>query len=74
MDAPEVVAKGADLVSKRIREVAEENDIPIVENPPLARALFAGVEIGQGIPTEHYRAVAGIIGCVMRLKRTCPNV
>ncbi|MDX1485990.1 MAG: flagellar biosynthesis protein FlhB [Alphaproteobacteria bacterium] len=70
MDAPEVVAKGADLVAKRIREVAEDNDVPLVENPPLARALYAGVEIGQPIPTEHYRAVAEIIGYVMQLKRT----
>lgn len=69
MDAPEVVAKGADRVAQRIREVAEENDVPLVENPPLARALFAGVEIGDPIPTEHYRAVAEVIGYVMQLRR-----
>ena len=70
MDAPQVVAKGADLVAKRIREVAEENDVPLVENPPLARALYGGVDIGQAIPTEHYRAVAEVIGYVMKLRRT----
>ncbi|HSR55730.1 MAG TPA: EscU/YscU/HrcU family type III secretion system export apparatus switch protein, partial [Alphaproteobacteria bacterium] len=69
MDAPEVVAKGADRVAQRIREVAEENGVPLVENPPLARALFAGVEIGDPIPTEHYRAVAEVIGYVMQLRR-----
>jgi flagellar biosynthetic protein FlhB len=70
MDVPEVVAKGADLVAKRIREVAADNDVPLVENPPLARALYGGVEVGQQIPTEHYRAVAEIIGYVMKLRRT----
>ncbi len=70
MEAPEVVAKGADLVAKRIREAAEEHGVPLVENPPLARALYAGVEIGRPIPTEHYRAVAEVIGFVMKLRRT----
>ena len=69
MEAPEVVAKGADLIAKRIREVAEENGVPLVENPPLARALFASSEIGQTIPPEHYRAVAEDIGYVMQLKK-----
>ncbi len=66
--APTVVAKGSDLVALRIREVAEENGVPVVENPPLARALHAGVEIDQEIPAEHYKAVAEIIGYVFRLK------
>lgn len=66
--APRVVAKGADLIAQKIREIAEENDVPIVENPPLARALYAGVEVDQEIPREHYRAVAEIIGYVFRLK------
>jgi flagellar biosynthetic protein FlhB len=70
MAAPTLVAKGADLVAKRIRDVAEENDVPIVENAPLARALFAGVEIDEEIPPEHYQAVAEVIGYVMRLKRS----
>jgi flagellar biosynthetic protein FlhB len=64
--APRVVAKGADLLALRIREVAEEHDVPIVENPPLARALFGGVELDQEIPAEHYKAVAEIIGFVFR--------
>ena len=68
MNAPTLVAKGADLVAHRIREVARENEVPIVENPPLARALHAGVELDQEIPAEHYRAVAEIIGYVWRLK------
>ena len=66
--APKVVAKGADFLAQRIREVAEENKVPIVENPPLARALFGGVELDQEIPPEHYRAVAEIIGYVLRLQ------
>jgi len=67
--APKVVAKGVDRVALKIREVAEENDVPIVENPPLARALFATVELEEEIPVEHYKAVAEVIGYVMSLKR-----
>ena len=66
--APKVVAKGADLVAQKIREIAEENDVPIVENPPLARALYSGVEIDREIPPEHYKAVAEVISYVFRLK------
>ncbi|HLI23144.1 MAG TPA: flagellar biosynthesis protein FlhB [Stellaceae bacterium] len=66
--APKVVAKGADLVALKIREIATENDVPIVENPPLARALYAAVEIDREIPPEHYKAVAEIISYVFRLK------
>jgi flagellar biosynthetic protein FlhB len=66
--APRVVAKGADLIAQRIRTIAEENEIPIVENPPLARALYASVELDREIPPEHYKAVAEIIGYVFRLK------
>ena len=68
MNAPVCVAKGADLIARKIREIAEANNIPIMENPPLARALHATVEIDQEIPQEHYRAVAEIIGYVMRLR------
>ncbi len=68
MDAPVVVAKGIDFLALKIREVAEEHEIPIVENPPLARALFASVEIDQAIPPEHFKAVAEVIGYVMQLK------
>jgi flagellar biosynthetic protein FlhB len=67
--APKVVAKGADLIAQRIREIAEENDVPLVENPPLARALYANVEIDHEIPPEHFRAVAEIINYVFRLRR-----
>lgn len=68
MDAPVVVAKGLDNLALRIREIAEEHEIPIVENPPLARALFASVELDQSIPAEHFKAVAEVIGYVMQLK------
>ena len=68
MAAPTVVAKGVDNVAFRIREVAEANGVPIVENPPLARALFGGVDLDQQIPEEHYQAVAQIISYVYRLK------
>ncbi len=68
MDAPIVVAKGADETALRIRELAEQHDVPIVENPPLARALFASAELEQEIPIEHYQAVAEVIGYVMGLK------
>lgn len=68
MNAPVLVAKGKNLVALRIREIAEENDVPIVENPPLARALHASVELDREIPPEHYKAVAEVISYVMRLK------
>ncbi len=68
MNAPVCVAKGVDLIARKIREVAEKHDIPVVENPPLARALHGTVEIDQEIPQEHYRAVAEIIGYIMRLR------
>ena len=69
MDAPVCVAKGVDAMALKIREVAGEHSIPIVENPPLARALHATVEIDQEIPPEHYKAVAEVIGYVMKLRR-----
>jgi flagellar biosynthetic protein FlhB len=69
MAAPICVAKGVDNIAMKIREVAKEHDIPIVENVPLARALYATVEIDQEIPTEHYHAVAEVIGYVMGLRR-----
>jgi flagellar biosynthetic protein FlhB len=69
MAAPICVAKGQDNIALKIREVAGDNNVPIVENPPLARILFATVEIDQEIPAEHYKAVAEVIGYVMRLTR-----
>jgi flagellar biosynthetic protein FlhB len=70
MAAPLCLAKGADLIAFKIREVAREHDIPIVENVALARALYATVEIDEEIPVEHYHAVAEVIGYVMGLRRT----
>ena len=68
MNAPVCVAKGVDAVAARIREVAERHGIPIVENPPLTRALHAGVDLDQEIPPEHDKAEAEIVGYVMRLQ------
>ena len=68
MEAPILVAKGMDEVARRIRAVALENSVPILENPPLARALHKDVELEQEIPMEHYQAVAEIIGYILRLK------
>ncbi len=65
--APEVVAKGKDLIAQQIRRVAEENDVPVISDPPLARALHASVEIGQAIPEELYAAVARVLAFVYRL-------
>jgi len=67
-NAPVCVAKGLDLIALKIREVGTAHSVPIVEAPPLARALHATVEIDQEIPPEHYRAVAEIIGYVMKLR------
>jgi flagellar biosynthesis protein FlhB len=69
MSAPLCVAKGTDLIALKIREIAKEHDIPIVENVPLARALHAAVQVDDEIPVEHYHAVAEVIGYVMGLKR-----
>jgi flagellar biosynthetic protein FlhB len=68
MSAPLCLAKGVDAVALKIREVAGEHRVPIVENPPLARALYATVDIDEEIPVEHYQAVAEVIGYVLRLK------
>lgn len=69
MLAPICLAKGVDTLALKIREKAREHDVPIIENPPLARALHATVEIDAEIPVEHYAAVAEVIGYVLRLKR-----
>lgn len=65
--APEVIAKGPDLVAAQIRRIAEEHGIPIIEDPPLARALHAGVEVGQEIPEEFFQAVAQLLAYVYRV-------
>jgi flagellar biosynthetic protein FlhB len=68
MNAPVCLAKGVDNIALKMREVAAEHRIPVVENPPLARALHATVEIDEEVPPEHYQAVAEVIGYVMRLR------
>lgn len=67
MPAPQIVAKGADLIAERIKEIAREHRVPIVENPPLARALYQ-VEIGEFVPAELYQAVAEVLAYVYKLK------
>jgi flagellar biosynthetic protein FlhB len=68
MDAPQVVAKGADNVAMRIREIARENNVPLVENKPVARALFK-VDLGKQVPDDLFKAVAEILAYVYGLKR-----
>ncbi len=68
MGAPMVLAKGVDQVAFRIREIAESNKVPVVENPPLARALYAACDVDEEVPSEHYRAVAEVITYVFKLK------
>jgi flagellar biosynthetic protein FlhB len=70
MNAPVCVAKGMDVLGQRIRELAREHRVPVVENPPLARALHQSVEIDEEIPPEHYNAVAEVVGYVLRLRRS----
>jgi flagellar biosynthetic protein FlhB len=69
MVAPIVVAKGMNLIADRIRELATENKVPLVSNPPLARLLYDTVEVDRAIPAQHYRAVAEIISYVYKLKK-----
>ena len=69
MSAPKVLAKGQDLVAQKIKEIARENRIAIVENKPLARALYDTVEIGGFVPEELYQAVAEVLAYVYRLKK-----
>jgi flagellar biosynthetic protein FlhB len=73
MNAPLCVAKGKDLIALKMREVATEHGVPVVENPPLARTLHAVVEVDEEIPPEHYKAVAEVIGYVMKLNRAMAN-
>jgi len=69
MAAPVLIAKGADYLAWRIRQVGRTHDVPIVERPPLARALYAGVEVGEPVRPEHYEAVAEILAYVYRLRQ-----
>ena len=68
MSAPKVIAKGVDYLALKIREIANENDIPIIENPPLARQIYYNVEVDQEIPQEFYQAVAQVLAYVYSLK------
>jgi flagellar biosynthetic protein FlhB len=67
--APRVVAKGADLIAQRIRELAAESNVPLLEAPPLARALFRHTEIDQEIPAALYQAVAQVLAYIFQLRR-----
>lgn len=69
MDAPQVVAKGADLLSEKIKEIARRHNVPVVERPELARTLYAAVEIGQVIPETLFVAVAEVLAMVLRLRK-----
>ena len=69
MEAPEVTAKGTDHMALRMRTVARENSVPILERPELARDLYANVEIGETIPERFYKAIAEILAFVYRLRR-----
>jgi flagellar biosynthesis protein FlhB len=64
--APEVIAKGQDLIALRIRQIAAEHGVPVVPDPPLARSLHASVEVGQQIPEELFHGVAQILAYVYR--------
>ncbi|MFD1696658.1 flagellar biosynthesis protein FlhB [Roseibium aestuarii] len=69
MTAPLCLAKGVDEVALKIRDVAKSHEIPVIENPPLARALYATVDIDTEIPEEHYKAVAEVIGFVFKMRK-----
>ena len=71
--APRVVAKGQDFVAQRIREVATEHEVPLFEAPPLARALYFMVKVGQEIPNDLYRAVAQVLAYIYQLKNLAPT-
>ncbi len=73
MAAPVLIAKGVDHLALTIRSIAEEHDIPVIENPPLARAMYNDIDIDQQIPAHFYKAAAEIIGYVLRLKGRLPG-
>ena len=67
---PIVIAKGADVLAFKIREIAKEHDIPIIENKPLARLIYKEVEIDQEIPEEMYQAVAEVLVAIYKIKNS----
>lgn len=68
MQSPKLVAKGSELFAKKIIEIARENDVPVIENPPVARAVYRNVDVGREIPPELYKAIAEIMLFVYKLK------
>ena len=68
MDAPTIVAMGAGFVAQRIREIARANNVPVVENKPLARALFTTAQVGDMIPVELYQAVAEVLSVIYQMR------
>jgi flagellar biosynthetic protein FlhB len=73
MDAPRVVAKGVDILAARIQAIARESNVPVLEAPPLARALYANVEVDQEVPRALYAAIAQVLAYVYQLKRWVPG-
>ena len=69
LPAPQLIAKGGDLIAEKIKEIAKENNIPVVENKPLARTIFKTMKLGQVIPKELFVAVAEVLSYVYKLKR-----
>jgi flagellar biosynthetic protein FlhB len=74
MDAPVVSAKGSGFLARKIREIAREKGVPVVENKPLARSLFENLEVGDEVPEEFYRAVAEVLAFVYRIRKGRPSV
>ena len=68
MDAPKVIAKGADFIAQKIKKIAEESNVPMVENVPLARALYKSVKVGQFVPRSLYKAIAEVLAYVYKLR------
>ncbi|HEX9027510.1 MAG TPA: EscU/YscU/HrcU family type III secretion system export apparatus switch protein, partial [Clostridium sp.] len=69
MEAPKVVAKGADYIAIKIKSIAKEHEVPVIENKPLARMMYDRVEIDDDIPQDLYQGVAEILAVVMKLKK-----
>jgi flagellar biosynthetic protein FlhB len=73
MSAPTVVAKGADIIAQRIKEIAEEHGVPMIEDKPLAQALYKTVDVGEQVPEKLFQAVAQVLAYIYRLKNMMPN-